>query len=81
MDRSSTLLISTKKIIKKLRRNVKKMKKQNAKSKQTKILEESKGITLIALVTTIIVLLILAGITISTIIGDGILISKQKLRH
>ena len=39
-----------------------------------KILKQNKGITLIALVITVIVLLILAGITINLTIGqDGIL--------
>lgn len=33
--------------------------------------EKSKGITLIALVVTIVVLLILAGITISFVLGNG----------
>ena len=46
----------------------------------------SKGITLIALVITIIVLLILAGVTIVTLIGnDGILrqaqMQKKKPRN
>lgn len=36
----------------------------------------SKGITLIALVITIIVLLILAGITIATLTGDNGIIGK-----
>ena len=37
---------------------------------------ESKGITLIALVITIIVLLILAGVTVSTLTGDNGLLAK-----
>ena len=41
-------------------------------------LKSSKGITLIALVITIIVLLILAGISISTIVGDDGIIAKAK---
>ena len=44
---------------------------------QKKCLEE-KGITLVALVVTIIVLLILAGITISMVVGNNGLISKSK---
>ncbi len=36
-----------------------------------KILKETKGITLIALVLTIIVLLILAGVTIATLTGEN----------
>ena len=35
-----------------------------------------RGITLIALVVTIIVLLILAGITISTLVGENVIITK-----
>ena len=37
-----------------------------------------KGITLIALVITIIVLLILAGVTIATLIGDNRNINQSK---
>lgn len=40
--------------------------------------KEQKGITLIALVVTIIVLLILAGITLSTVLGNNGLIQKTK---
>ena len=36
-----------------------------------KILKETKGITLIALVLTIIILLNLAGVTIATLTGDN----------
>lgn len=44
-------------------------------------LKENKGITLIALVITIIVLLILAGVTISTLTGDnGILTQANKAK-
>lgn len=39
---------------------------------------KNKGITLIALVITIIVLLILAGVTIATLIGDNRNINKDK---
>ena len=38
--------------------------------------ERNKGITLIALVITIIVLLILAGVTIATLTGDNGLLTK-----
>jgi len=38
----------------------------------------SKGITLIALVITIIVLLILAGVSIATLMGDNRVINKSK---
>ena len=36
-----------------------------------KIFKETKGITLIALVLTIIILLILAGVTIATLTGEN----------
>ena len=42
------------------------------------IFEQSKGITLIALIVTIIILLILAGITIGTITGDNGIINKAQ---
>ena len=41
-------------------------------------LKESKGITLIALVITIIVLLILAGVTIATLTGDNGILKKSN---
>ena len=41
-------------------------------------LKESKGITLIALVITIIVLLILAGVTIATLTGDNGILKKAN---
>ena len=41
-----------------------------------KQLEKAKGITLIALVITIIVLLILAGVSIATLVGEGGILSK-----
>ena len=48
----------------------------NGKMKRTK---EKRGITLIALIITIIVLLILAGVTISMVVGDnGVLTQAQK---
>lgn len=44
--------------------------------------KEAKGITLIALVITIIVLLILAGVTIATLTGDnGILKQADKAKQ
>ena len=41
-------------------------------------LKNTKGITLVALIITIIILLILAGVTISLVIGDNGLITKSK---
>ena len=41
-------------------------------------LKENKGITLIALVITIIVLLILAGVTIATLTGDNGILTKTN---
>ena len=41
------------------------------KQEMRKILKETKGITLIALVLTIIILLILAGVTIATLTGEN----------
>ena len=41
-------------------------------------LKKNKGITLIALVITIVVLLILAGITISTITGENGILTRSK---
>ena len=57
----------------------KKKQESKEKSKTTRIknnmyLNNKRGITLIALVVTIVVMLILAGITIQTAIGDGGLI-------
>ena len=42
------------------------------------MLRDRKGITLIALVITIIVMLILAGVTISTLTGQGSIIESSK---
>ena len=42
------------------------------------ILNEQKGVTLIALVITIIVLLILAGVTIATLTGDNGILTKAQ---
>lgn len=41
-------------------------------------MKKEKGITLIALVITIIVLLVLAGISIATLTGDNRIISKHR---
>lgn len=41
-------------------------------------MKQNKGITLIALVVTIVVLLILAGVTISIVFGDNGVISKAQ---
>ena len=40
---------------------------------------EEKGITLVALVVTIIILLILAGVTINMVLGQDGLIKKSKI--
>ena len=52
---------------------VERIKQKSMKAK----LEKSKGITLIALVITIIVLLILAGITIASITGENGILRKS----
>ncbi len=41
-------------------------------------MKKEKGITLIALVITIIILLILAGVTIVTLTGDNRVINKSR---
>ena len=41
-------------------------------------IKSTKGITLISLVVTIIILLILAGVTVATLMGDNGLINKTK---
>ena len=52
--------------------------KQNLKER----VKSKKGVTLIALVITIIVLLILAGVTIATLTGDnGILTKAQAQKY
>ena len=43
-----------------------------------KKIKETKGITLVALIITVIILLILAGVTISLVIGKNGLIAKSK---
>ena len=62
------------KVVKKASENV--MKNTEQRLKKVK-LEGSKGITLIALVITIIVLLILAGITIASITGENGILRKS----
>ena len=52
------------------------MKNLNLRNKET----NSKGITLVALVITIIVLLILATVTIQVLTGDNRIINKSKNR-
>lgn len=47
------------------------------KSKEKNLFKNS-GITLIALVITVIVLLILAGVTIATLMGDNRIINKSR---
>lgn len=42
------------------------------------MLKSSKGITLVALVITIIVLLILAGVTLSIVFNDGLITKSQN---
>ncbi len=61
------------------------MKKENKKItnerevKRMKILRKNKGITLVALVVTIVVLIILATVSISAVVGDNGIIAKAKL--
>lgn len=50
----------------------------NKKQRRSKLKKNEKGITLIALVITIIVLIILAGITIAAVIGDNGIITKAQ---
>lgn len=58
------------------------MKKVNEKNKVNKKLQSNLGITLIALVISIIVLLILAGVSIATLTGDnGILTQATKAKN
>ena len=54
------------------------MKKYKTKTNQTKILKGSNGITLIALVITIIVLLILAAVSIATLTGENGILTKAQ---
>ena len=52
------------------------MKNTKRKNRKTKLQE--KGITLVALVVTIIVLLILAGIALSLVLGNNGILGKAK---
>ena len=56
--------------------------KNNVKNLSKKIIKKAKGITLISLVITIIILLILAGVTLSLTLGDnGIITQAQKAKE
>lgn len=55
-----------------------KIQEENLRKKQGLNLKEQKGITLIALVVTIVVLLILAGITITFVLGEGGILDMAK---
>ena len=66
------LVINVKNIKNKIVKGGEKMKLEN------KLKKGQKGITLIALVITIIVLLILAGVTINTLTGDNRNIETSK---
>ncbi len=58
------------------------MKKEEKKNVSKKIIKKAKGITLISLVITIIILLILAGVTLSLTLGDnGIITQAQKAKE
>ena len=57
-------------------------KKGNGKKMKRKMKNFSRGVTLIALVITIIVLLILAGVSIAMLTGDnGIITQAQKVKE
>ena len=55
-----------------------KLKKNQFEKKKFNLLKQEKGITLIALVITIIVLLILAGVSISALTGDSSILGNAK---
>ncbi len=60
-------------------REIKGIKQNNVKNIIQKISRKAKGITLISLIITIIILLILAGVTLSLTLGDnGIITQAQK---
>ena len=63
--------------LEKLRKKQMKLKKGGKKIMQTKIKQE-RGITLIALVVTIVVLLILAGVSVNALFGNSGIIEKAK---
>ena len=52
--------------------------KENMKNTREKITKHKSGITLIALVVTIVVLLILAGVSINLVLGNNGIIAKAK---
>ena len=56
----------------------KKLEKTKEEKKLKRILKSDKGITLIALVITIIVLLILAGVTIAMLSGENGILSRAQ---
>ena len=60
--------------------NIQKINIKNYRSKMVakRIKENNRGITLVALVITIVILLILAGITISTLVGENGIITKAR---
>ncbi len=62
-------------------KDCKRIKKEKAKGgvRRVERIREKKGITLIALVVTIVVLLILAGITISLVFSENGVVTKAKL--
>lgn len=47
--------------------------------KKSKLIKNAKGITLVALVVTIVMMLILVGITMAAVMGDNGVISKAKI--
>ena len=60
----------------------KEARKNNMKNLSKKIIKKAKGITLISLVITIIILLILAGVTLSLTLGDnGIITQAEKAKE
>ncbi len=60
----------------------KEMKNRNLKEVRKKLVKQAKGITLVSLVVTIIILLILAGVTLSLTLGDrGIITQAQKAKE
>ena len=63
--------------LEKLRKKQMKLKKGGKKIMKTKIKQE-RGITLIALVVTIVVLLILAGVSVNALFGNSGIIEKAK---
>ena len=58
--------------------NQKRLKKLKETKEESRMLKNKAGITLIALVVTIVVLLILAGVSISLILDNNGIIKKSK---